>query len=296
MQIVTLGPKGTFSEEAALIYQKRVTGKVEPEKIKFFNIFDCLQEVESYRADRAVLPAENMVDGIIGITFDALIDFHDFIKVNDEVHVSIEYVLAGKMKSAEEVEKIFSHPSALNQCAHTLDTLFPTLLQVPVSSTAEAAVKALEEPGVAALCSPRTAREYGLNILHENLADYPNNETRFFVCGLTDSPPTGNDRTLLAVRFGVNRPGQLHEITGFFAENNIDLTFVQSRPYKVRPQEYVLIFEMIGHKSDPGLRNALNKVEQKVRVTDGWKKVLGSYPHRKKEENPLVNNTGSQSS
>ena len=206
--------------------------------------------MESYRADRAVLPAENMVDGIIGITFDALIDFHDFIKVNDEVHVSIEYVLAGKMKSPGEVEKIFSHPSALNQCAHSLDNLFPTLLQV-LSLHCGSSGKSPGRTGVAALCSPRTAREYGLNILHENLADYPNNETRFFVCGLTDSPPTGNDRTLLAVRFGVNRPGQLHEITGFFAENNIDLTFVQSRPYKVRPQEYVLIFEMIGHKSDP---------------------------------------------
>ena len=94
----------------------------------------------------------------------------------------------------------------------------------------------------------------------------------------------------------MNRPGQLHEITGFFAENNIDLTFVQSRPYKVRPQEYVLIFEMIGHKSDPGLKNALNKVEQKVRATDGWKKVLGSYPHRNKEATPLGDKPGKKGS
>jgi len=288
MHIVTLGPKGTFSEEAALIYQKRMAGQVEPEKIKFTNIFDCLQEVESYRAEHAILPAENMVDGMIGLTFDALIEYHDFVKVNDEIHVNISYVLAGKMKSPKEAKKIFSHPSALNQCAHRLDALFPTVTQVPVSSTAEAAVKAAEESDVAALCSPRTAREYGLDIFHQNLADYPNNETRFFVCGLTDNPPTGNDRTLLAVRFGVNRPGQLHQITGFFAENNIDLTFVQSRPYKVRPQEYVLIFEMIGHKSEPGIKKALNQVEQEVRETDGWKKVLGSFPHRNKEENLLA--------
>ncbi|HHW12712.1 MAG TPA: ACT domain-containing protein [Firmicutes bacterium] len=287
MQIVTLGPKGTFSEEAALLYQKRILGRIEPEKIKFSNIYDCLQAVESYQADRAVLPAENMVDGIIGITFDALIEFHDFIKVNDEVHVSIQYVLAGKLDHPEKVEQIFSHPSALNQCAQNLETLFPAIVPVPVASTAEAAVKAAEEPGVAALCSPRTAREYGLHILHENLADYPGNETRFFVCGLTDHAPTGNDRTLLAVRFGVNRPGQLHEITGFFAENGIDLTFVQSRPYKVRPQEYVLLFEAVGHKSEPRLKKALHQVEQTIRKTNGWKKVLGSYPHRQKEENGL---------
>ncbi len=284
MQIVTLGPKGTFSEEAALIYQKRISGQTTPENIRFSNIFDCLQAVESYQADRAVLPAENMVDGIIGITFDALIEFHDFIKVNDEVHVNIKYVLAGQMEQPRKVKKIFSHPSALNQCAQNLENLFPSIVPVPVASTAEAAVRATEEPGVAALCSPRTAQEYDLNILYENLADYPNNETRFFVCGLTDHAPTGNDRTLLAVRFGENRPGQLYGITGFFAENGIDLTFVQSRPYKVRPQEYVLLFEMIGHKSDPGLKKALHQVEQMVRKTNGWKKVLGSYPRRKMEE------------
>lgn len=281
MRIVTLGPKGTFSEEAALLYQERIAGKNEPGKINFANIYDCLQQVESYQTDRAVLPAENMVDGIIGITFDALIEFHDFVKVCDEVHVSIKYVLAGRIEDPKQVKKIFSHPSALNQCAHNLDKLFPTILQIPVASTAEAAVKATEEPGIAALCSPRTAQEYGLNILYANLADYPNNETRFFVCGLSDHPPTGNDRTLLAVRFGVNRPGQLHEITGYFAENGIDLTSVQSRPYKVRPQEYVLLFEMVGHKSEPGLKKALQQVEQTVRTTNGWKKVLGSYPHRK---------------
>jgi prephenate dehydratase len=281
LRIVTLGPKGTFSEEASLLYQKRITGGNAPEKIMFANIYDCLQAVESYQAERAVLPAENMVDGIIGLTFDALIEFHDFVKVSDEVHVNIKYVLAGRMEDPVKVEKIFSHPSALNQCAHNLDKLFPTCLQIPVASTAEAAVTATKEPGVAALCSPRTAQEYGLNILHENLADYANNETRFFVCGLSDHPPTGNDRTLLAVRFGVNRPGQLHVITSFFAENGIDLTFVQSRPYKVRPQDYVLLFEMVGHKSEPGLKKALHQVEQTVRATNGWKKVLGSYPHRK---------------
>lgn len=35
MRIATLGPKGTFSEEAALIYQQRMTGRTEPEKIDF---------------------------------------------------------------------------------------------------------------------------------------------------------------------------------------------------------------------------------------------------------------------
>lgn len=283
MKLVTLGPRGTFSEEAALLYQMRITGEANPEQIRFFNILDCLQELESFRADYAILPAENMVDGIIGLTFDALLEYHDFVKVCDEVHVMIRHVLASKAGNPREIKEILSHPSALNQCAHNLGSLFPEIPQVPVSSTAEAALKAAEDETVAAVCAARTAGEYGLKIIENNLADYQNNETRFFVCGLTDSPPTGDDRTLLAVRFGENRPGQLHKITGFFAEENIDLTFVQSRPYKVRPQQYVLIFEMIGHKSDPRLKRAFARVEQEVRETEGWKKVLGSFPHRERQ-------------
>ena len=124
MQIVTLGPKGTFSEEAALIYQKRISGQTTPENIRFSNIFDCLQAVESYQADRAVLPAENMVDGIIGITFDALIEFHDFIKVNDEVHVisSTSWLPDG----SQRVKKIYPQPQPVGP---NLRTFFPPLCQ-----------------------------------------------------------------------------------------------------------------------------------------------------------------------
>ena len=194
---------------------------------------------------------------------------------------------------AGEVEKIFRILPPSTSARINWTTCFPPCTGACFLHSGSSG-KAMEEPGSGIMFAPDRP-EYGLNILHENLLIIlimrPD-----FVCGLTDSPPTGNDRTLLAVRFGVNRPGQLHEITGFFAENNIDLTFVQSRPYKVRPQEYVLIFEMIGHKSEPGLKNALNKVEQNVRATDGWKKVLGSYPHRKKEEKPLAHKPGRKSS
>ena len=50
MRIATLGPKALF-EEAALIYQQRMTGRTEPEKIDFFSIPECLQRVESYLAE-----------------------------------------------------------------------------------------------------------------------------------------------------------------------------------------------------------------------------------------------------
>ncbi len=284
MRIVTLGPKGTFSEEAALLYSRRVMGEGARPEIGFSTILGCLEQLENHQVDRVVLPAENMVDGIIGITFDLLIEKHDFVKVCDEVHVAVRHVLASRSGEQAQIREILSHPSALNQCAAHLSAAFADLPQIPVASTAEAAARAAQDERIAALCSPRTARQYGLRIIQDQMEDYQTNQTRFFVCGLTDTPPTGKDRTLLAVRFGVNHPGQLYAISKAFMENEIDLTFVQSRPYKIRPQDYVILFEMEGHRSEPRLKAAFAQIEAYVRKTGGWKRILGSYPRREREE------------
>lgn len=284
MRIVTLGPKGTFSEEAALLYYRRMQGRETKPEIEFATILGCLEQLENHQVDRAVLPAENMVDGIIGLTFDLLIEKHDFIKVCDEVHVKISHVLASRSGLATQIKEIISHPSALNQCASHLTADFPLLPQIPVASTAEAAARAVQEDRVAALCSPQTAKQYGLKIIKEQMEDYRSNQTRFFVCGLTDTPPTGEDRTLLAVRFGINYPGQLFALSKAFMENQIDLTFVQSRPYKIKPQDYVIIFEMNGHRSEQRLKKAFAQIEDYVRKTGGWKRIIGSYPRREREE------------
>ncbi|HEX2953631.1 MAG TPA: prephenate dehydratase domain-containing protein [Bacillota bacterium] len=282
MKLITLGPKGTFSEEAASLFQLRFPEEQNP-LIEFSTIPGCLRAVERFEADRAIIPAENMVDGIIGTTFDALIDYHDSIKVCDEIHLSVDLVLAGDPKvKLDQIQTVLSHPSPLSQCVNNLTKILPSIVLNSVESTSVAAASVRGSDQKAAICSPKTARENGLKILMESICDFPNNETRFLVCGLSDAPPTGDDRTLLAVRFGANYPGQLHAITGIFSKRSIDLSFVQSRPNKIRPQDYVLLFELIGHRNTPIVEEALKEIEMLVRKTDGWKKVLGSFPHREK--------------
>ena len=67
----------------------------------------CLRAVERFQADYAVPPAENMVDGIIGTTFDALIDFHDSVKVCDELHLPVHLVLAAAPSAAMTISAWF---------------------------------------------------------------------------------------------------------------------------------------------------------------------------------------------
>lgn len=283
MKIAILGPEGTYSEQAARIYAKRLG--VSP-IITFTSVNNSLRLVQNLEVEYAVVPVENMIDGLIGSTFDALIEFQDFVKVCDEVHLPISHVLAAAPGvDWKAVTQIYSHPSPLNQCQNHLDEFFPKAVLISVASTADAAQKVLVDSSLksAAICSSEIAKANKMTIFGQTIQDYEWNETRFLVCSLKDGPPTGNDRTLLAVRYGANQPGQLYQTAKYFADAKIDLTFVQSRPYKVKPQEYVLVFEFKGHKSTPEVETALKNIETMVRTTDGWKKILGSYPKQERE-------------
>lgn len=287
LKIAILGPQGTYSEQAALRFAKRLKIPPEQTELIYTNVHNSLRLVQNLQADYAVVPVENMIDGLIGTTFDTLIEFQDFVKVCDEIHLPISHVLAAPSNfDWSKLTRIYSHPSAINQCQIRLSELFPKADLIPILSTAEAAQNVFRDPllNSAAICNSETANANQMIVFSQTIQDYPFNETRFLICALMDGEPTSNDRTLMAVRFGSNQPGQLFQITKFFADAKIDLTFIQSRPYKIKPQEYVLIFEFKGHKSAPEVENALKNIEMLVRVSDGWKKILGSYPKRERDE------------
>ncbi|MGE5558274.1 MAG: prephenate dehydratase [Bacillota bacterium] len=284
MKIATLGPKGTYSEQAVIAYARRCGYKKYD--IIFTPVDKALYLIEKREADMALIPVENMVDGLIGPTLDALIDYHDFVKAYDEIHIAIKHVLVAKKHlPLNEIKIIYSHGSALNQCSSTLQEKAPRAELVVVNSTSEAAeIVCNSDKPVAAVCSSKIIETYPLEIICDDIQDYKVNQTRFLVCSLTDGAPTGNDRTLLAIRYGIDMPGQLFHTLHFFNENNINLSFIQSRPYKIRPQEYVMILEIMGHKNEPRVEVALRGIEKQVRATNGWKKILGSYPCRNNEE------------
>lgn len=286
LKIATLGPPGTYSEIAAKCFAKRYHIAEEQLEIIYTTIVNSLRLVQNNQADYAVVPVENMIDGLIGTSLDALLEYQDFVKICDELHLPLSHVLAARPGTQwDAIRRIYSHPSPLNQCQNKLTELFPNADLIPVSSTAEAAQNVLDDHSLktAAICNRSNALTHQLLIHPEDIQDYPFNETRFFVCSLQDGKPTGNDRTLMAIRYGVNHPGQLYQTAKYLAENELDLTFVQSRPFKIRPGEYVLFYEFTGHKSQPKVETALKNIELQVRGLDGWKKILGSFPKRERE-------------
>ena len=65
-----------------------------------------------------------------------------------------------------------------------------------------------------------------------DIQDYKNNVTRFVVLSKNNHKPTGNDKTSIVFSIVEDKAGGLYHILAIFADNDINLTKIESRPSK----------------------------------------------------------------
>jgi prephenate dehydratase len=85
--------------------------------------------------------------------------------------------------------------------------------------------------------------------------------------------PTGWDKTSLVVFIDENRPGALLQLLEIFAERDLNLTKIESRPTKAELGEYCFFLDVEGHLADERVGDALAAVKRTHRDV----KILGSY-------------------
>jgi prephenate dehydratase len=85
---------------------------------------------------------------------------------------------------------------------------------------------------------------------------------------------TGNDRTSMAVFIDIDHAGALLEILQVFANNNVNLTFIQSRPTGRELGHYHFIIDVEGHCQDEPVARSLDELGE---ICDEIR-FLGSYP------------------
>uniref|UniRef100_A0A7J3ZLM5 prephenate dehydratase n=1 Tax=Fervidicoccus fontis TaxID=683846 RepID=A0A7J3ZLM5_9CREN len=273
LRVAFLGPKGSFSEEAAV---KAFCAK----EVEFYpksSIDEVFWTVESNETDYGIVPVENSIEGGVHETLDLLAK--TTLRVQCEIQVKIGlHLVAHSETSLSNIKLIVSHPHALAQARRFLSRLKGVRVEF-CSSTAEAARRASASREIAALASKLAATVYGLKVLVENVQDYEQNITRFFVLGRT-SVPTGALRLKVSgyrtsiVMLLPHRPGALYRALEPFARREINLTRIESRPVQSKPWEYLFHLDFEGSIEDENCREAVEELERRALAV----KVLGSYP------------------
>ena len=267
-----LGPEGTFTEAAF----RTLAGDEPVEAIPCPTIQAALAAVRSGVADRAVVPIESSVEGVVTATLDDLSTGGDLL-IRAELPLPIEFALLGRPGTRlSDVRTVGGHPQAQPQCRRWLAEHLPQAEWVPAASNAEAARQASEGKIDAALAGAFAAARYGLDVLAPDIGDRKNAVTRFVVAGPAAPlpAPTGADRTTLAAFLATNHAGALSEILTEFVVRGVNLTTIQSRPTGDRLGRYYFFIDCEGHVADARVGEAL----MGLRRVCADVRFLGSYP------------------
>jgi chorismate mutase/prephenate dehydratase len=266
LKVAFLGPLATFTHQACMQHFGG-SGEFVPKK----DIADVFDDVEKGRADLGVVPIENSTEGVVSHTLDLFVRSN--LKICAEVMLEISLALLNKSGKIEDIVKVCSHPNPLAQSRSWVKNNLPNALVFDVSSTAQAAQMAAEDPAIGAIASIAAAALYDLRVIEKSIEDNANNFTRFLVIGKTESAPTGSDKTSLM--FAVkDSPGALYRMLKPFAEKGINLTKIESRPLKTKAWEYVFFVDLDGHITEEKVQKAVKELEAHC----SFLKVLGSYP------------------
>ena len=265
--IGALGPEGTYSEKAALLWSK---GWPKATLVYFTDFEGVLEAAAAGQLDAGIVPVENSLEGAVTAVMDLLLRLD--VVIVGEVNVPIRHCLVGRGEGTVKV--ILSHPQALAQCRQYLREHYPQAEIRTTGSTSHAAHLVQEFPETAAIAGADTAEKYGLQILAKEIQDASDNVTRFIVAAKKMANATGRDKTSLIIYLDRDRPGALFSILEEFAMRSINLTRIESRPSRKGLGDYYFYIDLEGHVHDSAVGEAIAAIKKKAAMV----RVLGSYP------------------
>lgn len=261
--VAYLGPKGTFSHQAAINLSKSANF------VPCNSIYDIFNAVGIGRVDFGLVPAENSTEGTVRETLDYLVDFNltACLSIDLPVHQS----LLSSEGSISKITKIVSHPQALAQTRNWLQENLPNVVTEVANSTLWAIKDGVLPEGVGIIGPTLAAKIYSLNLLAESIEDNKENFTKFYLISKFPNNLAKNRRTLLFLTV-FNRLGILRDILSVLADFDINLSKIESRPSREKVWDYHFFIEVEIEPTSEKLIEALNILKQYCPVI----KVLGS--------------------
>ncbi|GGH77499.1 prephenate dehydratase [Pullulanibacillus pueri] len=276
MKVAYLGPKGTFSEEAAYRY----FSSQKPEWQMCETIFDVLEAVQKSNVDKGIVPIENTIEGTINVTIDGLLS--QGLHIEGELILPIAmHLLGNEGTRASEIEEIWSIPPALAQCQECIHELNAEVKHFNSTASAAQAVSESGRSDVAAIASQWAAEVFDLIPLKSNIQDNLVNHTRFIVLTKEQQEVEQATKSMLVISPGEERPGVLSVILNVFSSLAINLTWIESRPTKKKLGTYRFFVEAELGAEEVNMQKAITILETLGHDV----KVLGSYYTTKLTEN-----------
>lgn len=268
-RVVYQGVPGAYSHAATLKYFGE---QIDCHPVATFRL--AMEAIKNGEADYAVLPLDNSTAGIVNDTYDLLREYDNYIVAEETVKV--EHALVGlKGTDLSKVNRVYSHPQGLMQCAKYLEG--HNWQQLSASNTAVAAKKILEEGDMTqvAVSSEIAAKLYGLDVLASNINTVGINTTRFVI--ISKKRIITEDADKISICFEIpHETGSLYNILSHIMFNGLNMTKIESRPISEKKWEFMFYVDFGGHFSDPAVKNCLRGIEEEAISI----KLLGNYVSR----------------
>lgn len=267
IKVAYLGPKGTFSEEAAHQFFSDQT-----EWIMYESIMDVLEAVNKEEVDKCIVPIENSIAGNIHMTVDGLLMYDLHIEADLIFTVSL-HLLGNQNTSIDKISTIRSISPVINQCREYIRNHGYKIEYTDSTAKAASSLKDISDINVAAIGSKMLAQEYGLKIIESEIQDNSANHTRFIVAGKSRVGIEEQRKTMLLIDPSDEFPGVLSSILNVFSALSINLTWIESRPTGKKLGTYRFLIETEIAQKDLRKEKAI-----KILETFGHQvHIVGSY-------------------
>lgn len=261
------GVIGSFSEEAMHKHFSSIKNTRNYET--FEELFIALKNEE---IDYAIAPIENSSTGGISRVYD-LLKIYDFYIVGEECIKINQHLIGVKGATINDIQEVYSHPQGFEQSAESLKR-YENIKLIPYLNTAISAklVSDLNDKTKAAIASERAAKIYNLDIIDSNINDNKDNYTKFVIIGRNFEVGNACDKS--SIIFSTeHESGELYRLLKYFADYNINLTKIESRPNKHIPWQYLFYVDFEGSIKEEKIKRAIANIENESK----YFKFLGSY-------------------
>jgi prephenate dehydratase len=244
-RVAIQGIVGSFHEDAAIKY---FNDKIEVVECKTFT--NVCEMMDSDKVDLAVMAIENSIAGSILKNYQLIRDYH--LRIIGEIYLHIQQnLLVNPGTKMAQITDIYSHPVAIEQCAEYIEKYFPNVEKHENVDTAASAklVREKNMTHVAAIGNLRSAELYGLEVLETGIETNKKNYTRFLILSKHGNKTEGTNKASICFEVG-HFHGALARVLNTFAENEINLTKIQSVPVIGKPNEYTFHVDLEWEKPE----------------------------------------------